>query len=437
MAAMETKPLRAALFLDFDNIFIGLRERDRSAARRFATDPVKWLSWIERGLPGSEGGNMDERRVLVRRCYLNPVTFHEFRGDFTKAAFTVIDCPPLTTHGKTSADIYMALDILDALDHQTHFDEFLILSGDSDFTPVVLRLRAHDRKTVIVTTEHAAASYKSAADLVIEAEDFMELALAETPGRALAAAAAATATPSPEPPPAASAGLPAAAAADRDLKQEVVRHAVRMVADAVAPVPLARVASYLQRDLGPNVVSAWARGGLKNLLEKSVPELRISAGIPGYLYDPTRHATPPETETAEAAVELPDQLDAFARRVSRMTGVPLLSPRQYSLVFHGIENHLKSNRFDLTATSRMVRDWCGEQGESIARKNISFVVQGIQYAGHKFKQGDPAATLGRTFRKNVNTLCRNAQLTLSKDEEKLLDEWFVAGLPAGEDTVAV
>jgi uncharacterized LabA/DUF88 family protein len=54
----------------------------------------------------------------------------------------VVDCPPLTQRGKTSADVYMVMDVLDALEHKTEFDEFIILSSDADFTPVLLRLRA-------------------------------------------------------------------------------------------------------------------------------------------------------------------------------------------------------------------------------------------------------------------------------------------------------
>jgi uncharacterized LabA/DUF88 family protein len=78
--------------------------------------------------------------------------YGRFRPFFTRAAFRVVDCPPLTTRGKNSADIYMVLDILDALEHPTSFDEFILLSADADFTPVMLRLRAHDRRTVLLAT---------------------------------------------------------------------------------------------------------------------------------------------------------------------------------------------------------------------------------------------------------------------------------------------
>lgn len=174
--------MRAALFVDFDNISISFRELDETAAHRFATQPARWLSWLESGahaLAGEDGDDETEparRRILLRRCYLNPVAFGRFRADYTRAAFSVIDCPPLTQRGKTSADVYMVMDILDAL-ATGRYDEFVILSADADFTPVLLRLREYDRRTTIIATNMAAAAYKAACDNVVPYERFFEEAL--------------------------------------------------------------------------------------------------------------------------------------------------------------------------------------------------------------------------------------------------------------------
>jgi hypothetical protein len=171
--------MRAALFVDFDNMGISFAELDETAAQRFATQPGRWLSWFESGAHAARDGEpLERRRILLRRCYLNPVTFGRYRADYTRAAFTVVDCPPLTQRGKTSADVYMVMDILDALGrHGTTFDEFIILSADADFTPVLLRLREHDRRTTIIATNVAAAAYKAACDNVVPYERFFEEAL--------------------------------------------------------------------------------------------------------------------------------------------------------------------------------------------------------------------------------------------------------------------
>jgi hypothetical protein len=172
-------PVKSALFVDFDNIYIGLTKTDPIAAERFASDPFRWLAWLEKGLPGRNGGHT--RSILIRRCYPNPdAGFRRYRSFFTSAAFAVIDCPSLTRTGKNSADIYMVMDILDMLNHKTHFDEFIIFSGDSDFLPVLLRLRAYDRRTTTLAIDFMPPAFKAACDLVISEEEFIEEALGVT-----------------------------------------------------------------------------------------------------------------------------------------------------------------------------------------------------------------------------------------------------------------
>jgi len=186
--------LRTALFVDFDNIYLRLQQEDPRAAEQFATSPARWLDWLRQKLPhdregGREGRPAAEpqgggaaaaglpRKILFRRCYLNPSQFGRFRPDFSRAAFEVVDCPPLTSGGKTSSDIHMVMDILDALHHDTHFDEFIILSGDADFTPVLLRLSKHDRRSVVLAIGPASTAYKAACDLLIDEDTFLEEAI--------------------------------------------------------------------------------------------------------------------------------------------------------------------------------------------------------------------------------------------------------------------
>jgi len=177
--------LRTALFVDFDNIYLRLQHEDPRAAEQFATHPSRWLAWLHEGLPFDEPPSTPpppppaprRRKILFRRCYLNPSQFGRFRPDFSRAAFEVVDCPPLTSGGKTSADIHMVMDILDTLNHPTHFDEFVILSGDADFTPVLLRLSKHDRRSAVLAIGPASAAYKAACDVLIDEDAFLEEAI--------------------------------------------------------------------------------------------------------------------------------------------------------------------------------------------------------------------------------------------------------------------
>ncbi len=168
----------AALFVDFDNVYLNLLQHDNEAANEFARNPGRWLRWLETKLPSPFAAPLAaERRILIRRCYLNPLSFGNFRPQFTLSAFEVIDCPPLTARGKTSTDIHMVMDILDALDHPTYFNQFIILSGDADFTPVMLRIRKQGRYSVALSVGYVSPAYKAACDIVISQEDFITNAL--------------------------------------------------------------------------------------------------------------------------------------------------------------------------------------------------------------------------------------------------------------------
>jgi uncharacterized LabA/DUF88 family protein len=161
--------LRCALFLDFDNLVSGLRDgAGEEVALRFAEAPQDWLGWLAEG---------DARRFLLRRCYMNPAGaiehegggrsyYSSFRWAFQAAGFEVVDCPRLTRM-KNAADLRLALDAMDALAAATCYDEFTLLSSDADFVPLLLRLRAADRRTRLVAHPELGPIVRSAADEVI------------------------------------------------------------------------------------------------------------------------------------------------------------------------------------------------------------------------------------------------------------------------------
>ena len=149
--ASGTGPSLSAVFVDYDNIYLSLRRKNEDAAKRFAKDAASWLKAIELGtlITPTNSGTLDgPRRIVMNRCYGNPVprrnqgdnstdmtSFPFVRHHFLRAGFEIVDCPPLTQQLKNSSDIRMVMDVRDYLHHDTYFDEFIILSGDADFTP--------------------------------------------------------------------------------------------------------------------------------------------------------------------------------------------------------------------------------------------------------------------------------------------------------------
>lgn len=229
--------MKTALFVDFDNVFSGLYRLDPAYAERFATNPAVWMEWLTEKLPLPP--YVDEaarRRILVRRCYLNPSAYQRFRFAFSQSGFEIVDCPPMTTAGKTSTDIHMVLDMVDVLQHSTHYDEFIVFSADADFSPVLRKLRRSDRRTTVLAAGQTSSAYKASADLMINPDDFIGDAL----------------------------GFDKQDASSQDQIEQAQRIVYQTVDHAGAPVPLVRLAQALSSQMPNLTKSGWENAGAFN-----------------------------------------------------------------------------------------------------------------------------------------------------------------------------
>jgi uncharacterized protein (TIGR00288 family) len=121
-----------AVFCDFENVALGVREAKYA---QFDMDKV-----LERLLlKGS---------IVVKKAYCDWERYKEFKAAMHAAAFELIEIPHLRQSGKNSADIRLVVDALDLCYTKSHVDTFVIVSGDSDFSPLVSKLR-ENAKTVI------------------------------------------------------------------------------------------------------------------------------------------------------------------------------------------------------------------------------------------------------------------------------------------------
>ena len=176
----------SGIFLDFDNVFGSLYGQDASIAEEFANTPARWL-----GAMTTMGGNEAEEvrhRWVVRRCYMNPsgriyksgmaesVWFSRFRQNFVRDGWEVIDTPPLTKGGKTSADIHIVMDVMDTIAAYPHVSEYMIMAADADYTPLVIRLRKHMKRTIIYfVDENTSSAYRAACDAELDQSSIIEL----------------------------------------------------------------------------------------------------------------------------------------------------------------------------------------------------------------------------------------------------------------------
>ena len=139
----ETRNL--AVFCDFENVALGVRE-----ARYDKFDISKVLERL-----------LVKGSIVVKKAYCDWERYKEFKAPMHQASFELIEIPHVRQSGKNSADIRMVVDALDLCYTKSHVDTFVIVSGDSDFSPLVSKLR-ENAKTVI-----GIGVKKSTSDLLI------------------------------------------------------------------------------------------------------------------------------------------------------------------------------------------------------------------------------------------------------------------------------
>ena len=128
-----------AVFCDFENVALGVRDAN---LKKFDIRPV-----IERLLlKGS---------IVAKKAYCDWDRYKEFKATMHEAAFELIEIPHARQSGKNSADIRMVVDALDLCYTKEHIDTFVIISGDSDFSPLVSKLRENAKSVIGVGVKNS------------------------------------------------------------------------------------------------------------------------------------------------------------------------------------------------------------------------------------------------------------------------------------------
>lgn len=135
-----------AVFCDFENIALGVRDS------RYAQFDINKV--LERLLlKGS---------IVVKKAYCDWERYKEFKAAMHEAAFELIEIPHVRQSGKNSADIRMVVDALDLCYTKSHVDTFVIVSGDSDFSPLVSKLRENNKNVIGVGVKNSTSDLLTA-----------------------------------------------------------------------------------------------------------------------------------------------------------------------------------------------------------------------------------------------------------------------------------
>lgn len=135
-----------ALFCDFENIAIGVRDA------KYDTFDIHLI--LERLL--------DKGKIVVKKAYADWDRYKPHKRSMHEAAFELIEIPHVSYSGKNSADIRLVVDALDLCYTKSHVDTFVVLSGDSDFSPLVSKLRENNKQVIGLGVKN------STSDLLIE-----------------------------------------------------------------------------------------------------------------------------------------------------------------------------------------------------------------------------------------------------------------------------
>ncbi|MEM9724696.1 MAG: NYN domain-containing protein [Pseudomonadota bacterium] len=156
---MFRRPVKCAVFVDFDNIA-------QIVGASFGEDAQAWLHWLE-DAQHEPGGR--RRRIVRRLVYWNEHNERKWRPFFEAYGFEAFNCPSQVKHKKSDADMRIALDAQRLAYEDKEVEEFVILSTDTDFVPLLNCLAALDRRTVAAANPRNSSLkvYQKYADLVI------------------------------------------------------------------------------------------------------------------------------------------------------------------------------------------------------------------------------------------------------------------------------
>jgi hypothetical protein len=401
---------RSVLLLDFDNVFSTLASLDFAAAIRFAEQPDEWLERLRTDLV-AEG----ERRWLVLRCYMNPSGsilgpdkerkyFNKFRPFFVRAGFEVVDCPSLTYGAKNGADIKMVIDALDLLAAVTDYDEFVIGSADADFTPLLQRLRARDRRTALVTSGTLAPATRANADVVVDDQRLVGLLAGEV--------------------------LEPDVGGTEKLEAERLRVLVgEALAEASGPISQSALVSQLRSAIGVDV-RVWPGGPsfVEALRALEVPNLVITMN---HVYDSTRHS-PPESRASSTPLLAPKvSVPPAMERVCKVLDFPRVAQHSWPAVFQSLAEYAARHEFTLSDATRTTRDDLVAQGHEVGRQAVGSVVRGARDGGVDLNEAPSAGAIAVAVMRSITERSAGAGLALTTEDLGVIGDWL--GAPVGND----
>ncbi|MDX1997632.1 MAG: NYN domain-containing protein [Thermoanaerobaculia bacterium] len=140
--ARVTEERKIAMFCDLENVALGVRD---SEIKKFDINLI-----LERLL--------EKGKIIVKKAYADWERYSDYKRPFHEAGIELLDIPQKYYSGKNSADIKMVVDAMDVCYAKDHLDTFVIVSGDSDFTPLVSKLKENDKHVIGIGVKNSTSN---------------------------------------------------------------------------------------------------------------------------------------------------------------------------------------------------------------------------------------------------------------------------------------
>ena len=405
----DTEKISSAIYIDFDNVHTALREHDLRQnnnlkySNLFLHRASDWLRLLE---DGADGGA--RRNFLIKRCYFN--TGEGIMVPLRMGGFETISCPSMTRQGKSGADMQMALDIYKAslnVGQHAPVDEFIIFSGDADFTPLLTELRGNNKQGTILTLGPISAAYRNVSHQQIDNFPAILEQLSQP------------------------ASTPSSASGEVDMRGICSGLIKACMGDGKA-LPMATLEQKLKTCFAEHSTPVpWSdTAGLHAFINDLAPAaMRVKDELLVVTGSSTADATVPQLSAPvapalSAAAFTEDAVYQLAKRVHDLIRVPLLSPEDYAALFETLAEQL--NAYGLSDDLNLMAEQLQYQGAASPRDAV-FVLRGLQLSGHRFVIGEESGQdLAEAFLGSVLYRCRTrARLYLTEQEQVLLKQWLL------------
>ena len=410
------------------------------------------------------GGVKDEERG--KKGWLS---FQNFGPKLIQSGFEVMSCFSLTNR-KNAADIRIVIDVLQSLNRMTLYDEFIIASSDSDFTPLLQYLRANGRRTIIISSKQTAPAYHNAADALINAADLVDIptnapqnenksspvsqnkAQETAEEESLAKNETAPATEPPVKPPLAETqseprepsrktvaenkSLPATEPPSKspatNAQNKVLKTARELIANNENATELSDISRELRNQFGQEIEqspSKWFdHKTLAKFLLQNFDELKQDGNfvsLDGKSQNPKSSTKDlPETDSKSAAENLP----TIVAQICQITDLPRLSADHWAEILKMLVSYAESHEheFTLSKCARWVRDQLKEKEIPVGRNAIQRIIHWAKHGGVKLDDDPPPTTdkIREAVIQNAVTLAGEANLDLTSEGQKELRHWL-------------